>query len=207
MKFHAYCAIAFLAVFSSFFISHSAFAEAKSRAAAPEFSATDSLSGKLISLSNFKGKLVVLEWTNPQCPFVHKFYSVGAMQQLQQNATKKGVVWISINSSAKGKEGFLKTDADAATWHSEQKAKSTYYVRDTNGSIGKLYGAKTTPHMFVIDAGGMIAYAGAMDDKPTADTADIATAQNYVTTALASLTEGKPVTTAQTKPYGCSVKY
>ncbi len=184
-----------------------AFADAKVDAPAPDFTATDALSGKPVTLSSFKGKLVVLEWNNPKCPFVHKFYSVHAMQQLQENATKHDVVWISINSSAKGKEGYLATDADAKAFVAQYEAHPTYYLRDADGKIGHLYGAKSTPHMFVIDKAGTLAYAGAIDDTPTADPADIATAKNYVTRALKALSEGQPVAVKTSQPYGCFVKY
>lgn len=184
-----------------------AFANVKVGGPAPDFMGIDAVTGKEVSLSDFKGKLVVLEWHNPFCPFVKKFYSVGAMQELQANAVKRGVIWISINSSAKGKEGFLKDDAAATALIAERKAHPTYYLRDPQGIVGKRYGAKTTPHMFVIDRKGMLAYMGAIDDTPTADSADIATAKNYVTRALKALTENKPIDVASTQPYGCFVKY
>ena len=196
-----------ITLLAAFSFSCAALADAKVDAPAPDFTATDALSGKPITLSKFQGKLVVLEWNNPQCPFVHKFYSVHAMQQLQENATKKGVVWISVNSGAPGKEGYLATDADAKSFVAEHEAHPTYYIRDTDGRIGHLYGAKTSPHMFVIDTKGNLAYAGAIDDTPTADPADIATAKNYVTRALRALSEGQPVAVKTSQPYGCSVKY
>ncbi len=174
---------------------------------APDFTATDALSGESVTLSELKGKLVVLEWNNPLCPFVKKFYSVGAMQQLQANATGKGVVWISINSNAPGKEGAMPTDADAQNFVTEKAAKPTYYLRDPDGTIGKQYEAKTTPHMFVIDRDGTLAYMGAIDNTPTADSADIATAKNYVTRALTAVTNGKKPAVTATRPYGCFVKY
>lgn len=188
-------------------LSTAALAEVKIGAPAPDFTGTDAITGKEVSLNSLKGKLVVLEWNNPNCPFVKKFYSVGAMQTLQQNATKKGVVWLSINSSAKGKEGYLADDAAARDFISDRNAYSTHYLRDDSGTIGKLYGAKTTPHMFVIDSKGSLAYMGAIDDTPTADSADIATAKNYVTRALQALTEGKDIAVKSTQPYGCFVKY
>lgn len=194
-------------VLATIMFSTAAMADAKIGAPAPDFTAHDSISGKEISLSDFKGKNVVLEWNNPLCPFVKKFYSVGAMQQLQQNAAKHDVVWISINSSAEGKEGFLKDDAAAKNFISDRTAHPTYYIRDVTGAIGKRYGAKSTPHMFVIDAKGTLAYMGAIDDTPTADSADIATAKNYVTRALIALTSGKEVAVKSTRPYGCFVKY
>lgn len=192
---------------SGLLLAASASAAVKVGAPAPDFTATDALSGKQIHLSDFQDKLVVLEWNNPNCPFVRKFYSVGAMQQLQENATKKGVVWISINSSASGKEGHLSDAAAAKDFVDDRNAHPTYYVRDENGAIGHLYGAKTTPHMFVIDKGGKLAYMGAIDDTPTADSADIATSKNYVTRALVALTGGKKIAVTNTQPYGCFVKY
>lgn len=174
---------------------------------APDFTATDALSGKVIHLADFKGKAVVLESTNPGCPFVKKHYDSGNMQKLQEAATKDGVIWISFNSSAKGKEGYLSTAKDAQNSVSEHEAHPSYYVLDPEGSLGHLYDAKTTPHMYVIDKTGTLVYMGAIDDKATADPDDITGAKNYVTDALAALKAGKPVATKQTKPYGCFVKY
>ncbi len=174
---------------------------------APDFTAQDVLTGKKVHLAALKGKPVVLEWNNPECPFVKKYYSVGAMQQLQVRAAKQGVHWVSINSSAEGKEGFLKDDATARDTVIDRNAQPEYYLRDPKGEIGHLYGAKVTPHMFVIDAEGKLAYMGAIDSKPSADSADIATATNYVTETLRALKVGTPVKTTTTQPYGCFVKY
>ncbi len=174
---------------------------------APVFQAADALSGQAISLDDFKGKLVVLEWNNFECPFVKKFYSVGAMQQLQANAVKDGVVWITINSSAEGKEGFLKDAATAKDAVAMHKGNESYFLLDHDGIIGHAYGAKSTPTMVVIDKAGNLAYIGAIDNKPTADTADIAGATNYVTEALKALKAGQPVKTPVTQSYGCFVKY
>lgn len=172
---------------------------------APGFSTTDT-NGKPVSLSDLKGKTVVLEWTNPDCPFVHKHYDSGNMQALQKSATADGVVWIAIDSSAKGKEGnYSPTELNKI--YADHQSAQTHLVIDETGTIGSLYSAKTTPHMFVIDKEGTLVYAGAIDDKPTADKADIATAKNYVTAALADLKAGKPVETSSTNPYGCGVKY
>lgn len=189
------------------FLSHAAYALPVIGEPAPQFEGLDVLTGKKISLKELKGKPVVLEWNNPNCPFVKKYYSIGAMQQLQVRAAKQGVHWISINSSAEGKEGYLKDDATARDFVIDRNAQPEYYLRDPLGKIGHLYGAKVTPHMFVIDAQGTLAYMGAIDSKPTADSADIATATNYVTEALRSLKEGTPVKTTNTQPYGCFVKY
>ncbi len=174
---------------------------------APNFTARDAISGKEVSLENLRGKPVVLEWTNYDCPFVKKHYSLGTMQRLQQKAAKDGVIWISVNSGAKGKQGYLKNAAEARAAIAAQKASPAYYIRDTKGDIGKLYGAKTTPHMFVIAADGTLAYQGAIDDKASVDAADIATSKNYVTTALSQLAKGGAVTTPETSAYGCGVKY
>ena len=172
---------------------------------APEFSATTT-QGEPLSLSSLKGKTVVLEWTNHQCPFVRKYYDKGHMQQLQKDATAAGVVWVSINSSAAGKEGHIDA-ARANELTKERGAAPSHVVLDEKGDIGRLYGAKTTPHMFVIDPKGSLVYMGAIDSKPSANTDDIAAATNYVTAALAALKSGKAVEPSSTQPYGCSVKY
>lgn len=175
--------------------------------AAPDFSGVTS-AGETISLSDFAGKTVVLEWTNDGCPFVQKHYTSppSNMQTLQKSAAADDVVWISVISSAPGKQGFADgARADALT--AERGAAPAHVVLDPDGTIGKLYGAKTTPHMFVISADGALAYDGAIDSKATAKVSDIATATNYVTAALADIEAGKPVATPVSKPYGCSVKY
>jgi peroxiredoxin len=173
--------------------------------AAPDFSVTDA-AGKPLSLASLRGKTVVLEWSNFGCPFVKKFYGAKAMQALQKDATKNGVVWISVFSSAKGKEGYMSAKEATDTMQKAGGAPS-HIVMDAGGTLGRLYGAKTTPHMFVIAADGKLAYMGAIDDKPTADPADIKDAHNYVSAAIDTLKNGKPVTMNNTKPYGCSVKY
>jgi peroxiredoxin len=173
--------------------------------AAPDFSATDS-KGKTHSLSEYKGKYVVLEWFNPECPFVKKHYGGGNMQKLQADATGKGVVWLSVDSSAPGTEGNLTPD-QAEKKLNEWKAKQTALLLDQDGKVGRAYGAKNTPHMFVINPEGKIVYEGAIDSKPTPNPADIPASTNYVKVALDESLAGKSVTTAQTKPYGCSVKY
>ena len=172
---------------------------------APGFT-TDDTMGQSFSLSDFNGKTVVLEWTNPDCPFVHKHYDTGNMQALQKEAIADGVIWIAIDSSAKGKEGHYQA-SDLNTIYADRGASYTHLVIDDLGKIGKLYGAKTTPHMFVIDANGHLAYSGALDDQPTADKGNIGSAKNYVRQALTNLKAGQPVTTPSTNPYGCSVKY
>ena len=162
--------------------------------------------GKPHSLADYRGKFVVLEWTNPQCPFVHKFYDSGTMQKLQKEETAKGVVWLRINSGAPGKEGF-QTAADIAAYEKENHVASTESLLDPEGKVGHIFGARTTPTMFVIDPKGVLIYAGGIDDKPSPNSADIATAKNYVTTALDEAMAGKPVSTPTARPYGCSVKY
>lgn len=173
--------------------------------AAPNFTLTSSIGNKH-SLSDFKGKTVVLEWTNYDCPFVKKFYGANAMQKWQDAYTKKGVVWLSICSSADGKEGFFDTKT-VATRMKDAKAAPTAYLMDADGTVGRMYGAKTTPHMFVINPEGVLVYAGAIDSKRSTDAADIAGATNYVAAALDAIMAGKPVETKTSTPYGCSVKY
>lgn len=173
--------------------------------AAPAFSGVDS-HGKPVSLAQFKGKFVVLEWHNHGCPYVKKHYGSGNLPKLQKEWTAKGVVWLAIVSSAPGKEGHV--DGPAANANMKQAgAAPTAVVLDPKGEIGKLYGAKTTPHMFVISPQGALLYNGAIDDKPSTDAGDIATSKNYVAQALTEALAGKPVRVATTQPYGCSVKY
>jgi len=173
--------------------------------AAPDFSLPDA-KGQTHSLSELKGKYVVLEWFNPECPFVRKHYGSGNMQKLQQEYTGKGVVWISIDSSAPGKQGHLTPEA-ASRQMADLKMASTALLLDPQGKAGQAYGAKNTPHMFVINPEGKVVYEGAIDSKASANQADIPNATNYVKAALDESLGGKPVTTANTKPYGCSVKY
>lgn len=174
---------------------------------APYFGANDVLHGTVVELDKLKGKPVVLEWNNFGCPFVRKHYESGNMQKLQREAIAGGAEWITINSSAEGKQGFLKDAKAVKTALAEHDAAPSHYVLDPKGDIGKLYGATATPHMFVIDTDGILVYAGAIDDKPTPDQADIADAKNYVRNALAALKAGEKVDPAQTKAYGCGVKY
>ncbi|HEY1096396.1 MAG TPA: redoxin domain-containing protein [Alphaproteobacteria bacterium] len=174
---------------------------------APDYSFTD-IKGLSHSISGYKGKIIVLEWTNPGCPFVKKYYSQGDMQKLQALYTKDpGIVWIAINSSAAGKEGYAASDADAQKWATESKFVGTAYVRDPEGKFGRLYGAKTTPHMFVIDKDGNVAYQGAIDNLATPDPADIPKAENYVAKAIFAVRAGQKPLTINTPPYGCGVKY
>jgi len=173
--------------------------------AAPTFNGKDS-QGKTVSLSEYRGKYVVLEWTNRDCPFTKKQYDSGNMQALQKEWTGKGVVWLTVLSSAKDEDGYL----DAAGENAQIErvhADPTAAILDPSGEIGKLYGAKTTPHMFVIDPNGKLIYAGAIDDKATTDVGDVKGAKNYVSAALTEAMAGQPVQVASTRPYGCSVKY
>lgn len=182
-----------------------ALAEAEVGAPAPDFTATD-IGGNAFSLAEQRGKPVVLEWTNHECPFVVKHYSTGNMQAAQKAATKDGAIWVSIVSSAPDKQGHV-TPEQAAEIIKAQGAAPTTQILDPAGAIGRAYGAKTTPHVFVIDANGVVAYAGAIDDDPSADPATVAGAKNYVLAALEALKAGVPVDPAQTRAYGCGVKY
>jgi peroxiredoxin len=179
--------------------------ELKVGSEAPAFTLKDT-SGKEHSLSDYKGKFVVLEWFNEGCPFVKKHYTSGNMQKLQQEYTGKDVVWLSINSSAPGNQGHV-TPETAPKTIADWKMNATKILLDHDGKVGRMYGAKTTPHMFVIDKAGKLIYQGAIDSKPTANAADVADAENYVKVALDNTMAGKPVENASTKPYGCSVKY
>ena len=173
--------------------------------AAPDFTAVDS-NGKSHQLSSFKGKTVVLEWTNDGCPYVQKHYGAGNMQALQKAANAAGVVWLTVISSSPGSQGHV--DGGAANKLTDsRKAAPSAVLLDPTGKIGKLYDAKTTPHMYVIDPKGNLAYAGAIDDKPTSNQADIKTARNYVTEALTAVAAGKAPAVTTTRAYGCSVKY
>ena len=196
---------ALLYTFLAFLLPATAFALPQIGQPAPDFVAS-SLQSKTVSPSQFLGKIVVLEWTNPGCPFVHKHYDHGNMQDLQAYAKSKGVVWLTINSSAKGREGNMSYD-EARQYFAAQKLNSSHYIIDDSGEIGKLYGAKSTPHMFVIDVHGKLAYMGAIDNKSTPDAGSVPGADNYVRDAIDNLLAGKPVATASTQAYGCSVKY
>lgn len=172
---------------------------------APAFTLADA-QGKPTALTDYAGRTVVLEWVNFDCPFVHKHYGAGAMQALQKAATGKDVVWLSIASSAPGKQGWFEGKDLQKRLSKEQWSGSRYLV-DADGKVGRSYGARTTPQMFVIAPDGKIAYAGAIDDRPSTDVEDLQGARNHVSEALASLASGKAVDPAATSPYGCSVKY
>lgn len=171
---------------------------------APDFSLRD-LAGKTAGPAQFKGRTVVLEWNNPNCPYVQKHYGAGNMQGLQQ-ADKGKTVWLAINSTNPASGDFMSAEA-LVKWVAGQKSAPTHYLLDPDGSVGRLYGAKTTPHMYIINPQGRVVYAGAIDDKRSADPADIPGATNYVKAALGALARGEPVKHASTQPYGCSVKY
>jgi peroxiredoxin len=172
---------------------------------APSFELRDA-DGKAVKLDSYRGKYVVLEWTNFGCPFVGKQYGSGNMQSLQKKYTEKGVVWLTICSSAKGKQGYV-DGVGAKEGIKERDAAPTRFLLDPKGSVGKSYGAKTTPHMFVIDPKGTLIYNGAIDDKPSTNKDDVPTAKNYVAAALDESMAGETVAMSATQPYGCSVKY
>jgi peroxiredoxin len=172
---------------------------------APDFKGTDS-NGVTHNLSQYRGKYVVLEWANKGCPYDQKHYLSGNMEALQKEWTDKGVVWLSVLSSAPGEQGNV-TPEEENQYLKKMKAAPTAALLDADGTIGRLYQAKTTPHMFVIDPNGKLIYQGAIDDKATTDQADVKTARNYLNDALNSAMAGKPVPVATTRPYGCSVKY
>jgi hypothetical protein len=172
---------------------------------APDFTATDT-NGQSHKLSEYAGKFVVLEWHNRGCPYTQKHYTSGNMERLQREWTGRGVVWLTVISSAPGKQGYV-TAADENSYLKEMKAAPTAVLLDPTGAVGHLYDAKTTPQMIIINPQGLMIYDGAIDDKATTDTADIAISKNYVQQALEEAMAGKAVTVASTRPYGCSVKY
>ncbi|WP_374444360.1 thioredoxin family protein [Stella sp.] len=172
--------------------------------AAPEFQGVTA-EGRTVSLSQLRGKVVVLEWTNHDCPFVRKHYNSDNMQALQREAKERGVVWLTVVSSPPGEQGHV-TPAQALDLSRSRKAEPAHVVLDPKGTIGRSYGAQVTPHMYVIDAGGVLRYMGAIDDKPSANPETVKTASNYVRPAIAALLEGKPVATPVTRAYGCSIK-
>jgi alkyl hydroperoxide reductase subunit AhpC len=172
---------------------------------APNFTATDT-NGQTHKLSDYAGKFVVLEWHNRGCPYTQKHYNSGNMENLQREWTGRGVIWLTVISSAPGKQGFV-TASDENAYVKQVNAAPTAVLLDPTGAVGHLYDAKTTPHMFIINPQGTLIYNGAIDDRPTADRSDINGAKNYVSAALGEALAGKPVTTPTTRPYGCSVKY
>jgi AhpC/TSA family len=180
-------------------------AAVKPGAPAPGFTAPD-ISGRMVNLGQYAGQIVILEWTNDGCPFVQKHYDSGNMQTLQRRYTQGGDIWLTIASSAPGEEGYVTpaaAKADLARW----QAAPTDYLLDPDGVVGHLYDARATPNMVVIDRNGRLAYMGAIDDTPSTRLADVKTAKNYLVAALDEIAAGKPVTTAATRAYGCSIKY
>lgn len=189
----------------AFGASEAAAAKPEVGAPAPTFTGTTA-SGETLSLEQYRGKTVVLEWTNHECPYVRKHYGAENMQALQKETTAEGIVWLTVISSAPGTQGYL--EGPAALQEAAGKgAGPSAIVLDPEGQIGKAYDARVTPHMYIVDPDGRLVYKGGIDDKPTTSKADIATATNYVKLALAEMAEGKPVSNASTRPYGCSIKY
>jgi peroxiredoxin len=196
----AACVVAAAAAFSV-----SAYATPVPGQPAPAFRAVD-VNGKPVSLADFRGRTVVLEWNNPHCPFVQKHYSSGNMQSLQKKNVADGVVWLAINSTSDSHSEYM-APPKLAAWFGEQRAAPSAIVMDPKGEIGRAYAAKVTPHMYVIDPKGTLVYAGAIDDKRSTNPADVKTAKNHVTAALGEVAAGKPVSAATTTAYGCTIKY
>ena len=172
---------------------------------APDFRAADA-GGRLLSLSEVRGKTVVLEWNNPECPTVRKHYESGNIQRTQAAAAAQGVVWLTVNSSGEGNQGYM-TPAQAKAFASRQPSRRTAYLLDPKGLVGRAYGARATPHMYIVNPAGILVYNGGIDDRPTQDKADIPGARNHVLAALAELKAGKPVSVPVSRAYGCAVKY
>lgn len=194
-----------IATAAALFAAGSAQAAATVGQPAPDFTLKDA-TGKTVRLSDFKGNHVVLEWTNPGCPFVRKHYDSGNMPATQKAATAKGVVWLAINSTERAASDYLQPAA-LDGWMKKQSAAPTAVLMDEDGTIGQAYGARTTPHLFIIDPKGTLVYAGGIDSIPSSRPDDIKTATNYVNQALGEAFGGKPISTAATRPYGCSIKY
>lgn len=186
-------------------MSSLAMATAKVGAPAPDFSVKDA-DGKTHTLSEFKGKNVVIEWYNPECPFVRKHYDSKNMQKTQAEAVAKGFVWLTVDSSPEGKQGYL-TATDAKAQYSKEGSKATAILLDSTAAMGKAYEAKTTPHMYVVDAKGVLRYNGAIDSNDSAKPETIASAENYVTAAVTAIAKNEKVAKETTKPYGCGMKY
>lgn len=192
-------------IFSAALLTGTASAKIATGSTVTDMQVTDS-NGTVHNLSDFAGKNVVLEWTNEGCPYVKKHYTSGNMQELQKEAAADGTVWLSVISSAPGKQGY-KTGEQANAHVAEAGAAPTAVILDANGTAGKTFSAKTTPHMYVINADQTLVYQGAIDDDRSANPAKAKTANNYVREAMAAVKAGTPVATAETTPYGCSVKY
>ena len=193
-----------LTLFSLLAFSTAAFATAEVGEPAPDFTAKD-IDGKTHKLSDYKGKIVVLEAYNLDCPFCHNHFKTGAMQELQGDMTSKGVIWLVVNSVGANYPNHRTQEQAKKEW-ATQKMKATAWIDDSSGELGKKYGMKTTPHMFVIDKNGVLAYQGAIDNRPSPE-GDPRTAKNYVREAIGKLLAGEKVAVTQTKPYGCGVKY
>lgn len=205
MKKHLLTLAAAFMLIAAVAINSQAAAKAEVGQAAPDFTLTDA-NGKTHSLSDYKGKYVVLEWVNFGCPFVKKHYGSGNMQKLQAAYTKKDVVWLSICSSAPGKQGFYNGE-ELTNAISDHDVKASAYLIDADGKVGQMYEAKTTPNMYIINPKGQLVYAGAIDDTPSVDPADIPNSTNYIAAALDAAMNGKEIAVKATQPYGCSVKY
>ncbi len=184
---------------------HTAFAGATVGQSAPTFTVQDTR-GKTLSLADFKGRHVVLEWVNPGCPYVVKHYGSANMQGTQKEAAAKGVVWLAVNSTST-EHGDYKAPAAMAQWMQGHKAAATATLMDADGKLGRAYGARTTPHLYIVDPKGVLIYAGGIDNKPSSNPGDIPGATNHVKVALGEALAGKPISQATTRPYGCSVKY
>ena len=195
----------FIAGLLSLAFSGAAVASASVGQAAPDFTLND-VNGKAVKLADFKGKHVVLEWHNPNCPFVVKHYDSNNMQSLQNKYDAKDTVWLSVNSTNPTHQDFASNE-QLKSYIKDKKAAPDAYLTDADGTIGQTYGAKTTPHMYVINPAGMLVYAGAIDDKRSAKKEDVKTANNFLVAALDASKTGKPIANASNAPYGCSVKY
>ncbi|HLX72823.1 MAG TPA: redoxin domain-containing protein [Verrucomicrobiae bacterium] len=193
-----------IALLGAIALASSAFAAAEVGKPAPDFTGTD-INGKTVNLSDYKGKIVVLESYNQDCPYCHNQFRSGAMQELQKEMTAKGVVWLMVNSVNPHNSSHRTPEEARAEWK-DQKLNATAWIDDSSGKIGHLYAMKTTPHMFVIDKNGVLVYDGAIDDQPDPDH-NPREAHNYVRAAIDQITSGEKVTVSQTKPYGCAVKY
>lgn len=194
-------ALAVTASLLSVALSGASHAEVSVGVPPPPLKARD-ITGKNVALADFKGKTVVIEWTNPECPYVKKHYSTNNMQALQKEAGAGGVVWLTVSSAAPGKNGYV-NDLEASMWLEQQKAKPAAFLQDPSGKIADAYGVKLALHMFVVAPDGKLAYAGAIDDRPTSKPADVKGARNYVRDAIAAVAAGKPMQPAATRPYGC----
>ncbi|RYY93402.1 MAG: thioredoxin family protein [Comamonadaceae bacterium] len=172
---------------------------------APEIALKDA-NGRSVKLSDYRGKYVVLEWTNPGCPYVRKHYDSGNMAATQKDAAAKNVVWLSVNSTETASSDYL-PPAKLVAWQAERKVQPTAVLMDEEGTAGKAYGARTTPHMYIVDPKGQLVYAGGIDSIPSSSADDITKAVNYVRQGLAEAAAGKPISAATTRPYGCSIKY